>query len=143
MAKITRTVSINAPVEKTFDYMGMPTNLLEIWPSMVEIKNLKPLPTGGYNYDWVYKMGGMHFEGASETTEYFKNQRVVVKNTKGIPSTFVWKYDSEDGKTMLSLEVEYTIPIPLLGKLAEALIVKQNEREADTMLANLKDRMEV
>jgi hypothetical protein len=35
-----------------------------------------------------------------------------------------------------------TVPIPLLGKLAEAVIVKMNEREAELVLANLKVRME-
>ena len=35
------------------------------------------------------------------------------------------------------------MPIPLLGKLAEAFIVKLNEQEADTLLLNLKNRMEM
>jgi hypothetical protein len=26
------------------------------------------------------------------------------------------------------LDIEYTVPVPLLGKLAEAIIVKMNER---------------
>jgi hypothetical protein len=43
----------------------------------------------------------------------------------------------------MTMEVEYVVPIPLLGKLAEAFIVKQNEHEAEAMLANLKARMEV
>ena len=38
--------------------------------------------------------------------------------------------------------VEYTVPIPLLGKLAEAFIVRMNDREGDLTLANLKARME-
>jgi hypothetical protein len=34
------------------------------------------------------------------------------------------------------------VPIPLIGKLAEAFIVKLNENEAETLLSNLKARME-
>ena len=143
MAKITRSITINAPVEKVYAFMSEPTNLPEIWPSMVEVKDVQPSPAGGYNFGWVYKMAGMRFEGASETTESITNQRVVTKSTKGIGSTFVWMYEPEDGGTKLTLEVEYIVPIPLLGKLAEAFIVKQNEHEADVMLANLKARMEV
>jgi uncharacterized membrane protein len=143
MAKLTRTIAINAPVEKVFAYMNEPINLPEIWPSMVEVKDVKPSPAGGYNFGWVYKMAGMRFEGASETTESITNQHVVTKSTRGIESTFVWAYEPEDGGTKLTLEVEYSVPIPLLGKLAEAFIVKQNEHEADVMLANLKARMEV
>lgn len=143
MAILTKTIIINAPTEKVFAYAIEPTNLPEIWPSMVEVKDVQPSPAGGYNYGWVYKMAGMRFEGASETTEYIPNKRTVVKSIKGIQSTFTWTYQSDAGSTKLTVEVEYTIPVPLLGKLVEAFIVKQNEHEAGVMLANLKARMEV
>jgi hypothetical protein len=42
----------------------------------------------------------------------------------------------------LTVEVEYTLPIPLLGKVAQAFIVRQNERELELALANLKATME-
>jgi uncharacterized membrane protein len=143
MAKMTKSVTINAPAEKVFAFMGDPTNLPEIWTSMIEVKDVQPSPAGGFNFGWVFKMAGMRFEGASETTESITNQRVVTKSTKGIESAFVWTYEPEDGGTTLTMDVEYTVPIPLLGKLAEAFIVKQNEREAEAMLANLKARMEL
>jgi hypothetical protein len=38
--------------------------------------------------------------------------------------------------------MEYTVPIPLLGKLAEAFIRRLNENEMDVVLSNLKARME-
>lgn len=142
MAKLTRTITINAPVEKVFAYASEPTNLPEIWPSMVEVKDVQPSPAGGFNFGWVYKMAGMRFEGASETTEFILNQRAVTKSIKGIQSTFNWTYQPDAGGTKLTLEVEYTIPVPLLGKLVESFILKQNEHEADVMLANLKARME-
>jgi uncharacterized membrane protein len=142
MAKITRSISIHAPVEKVYAFMSNPINLPEIWPSMIEVKDVKPSPAGGYNFGWAYKMAGMRFEGASETTESVANQRTVTKSTKGIQSTFVWVYQAEDGGTKLTVEAEYVVPVPLLGKLAEAFIVKQNEHEAEVLLANLKARME-
>jgi hypothetical protein len=96
------------------DNSSEPTNLPEIWPSMVEIKDVQPSPAGNYNFGWVYKMASMRFEGASETIESITNQRAVTKSTKGIASTFVWMYESEDVGTKLTLEVEYVVPIPLL-----------------------------
>ena len=42
----------------------------------------------------------------------------------------------------LSLDVAYTIPTPVIGKLAEAIIAKINERDLEAMLENLKDVME-
>ena len=142
MAKITKMIIINAPVEKVFEFMSNPGNLPEIWPSMVEVKDIKPAPSGGHSYSWVYKMAGMRFEGASDTTEFIANRRTVDKSTKGINSTFVWQYEPANGGTKLTVEVEYVVPVPLLGKLAESIIIKQNEHEADALLANLKARME-
>ena len=68
---------------------------------------------------------------------------MITESTKGIESRFVWDYKPEGSYTKLSVEIEYKIPIPLIGKLAETVIVKQNEHEADTLLKNLKDRMEI
>ena len=143
MAKLVeKSVTIKAPVEKVFGFMADPRNLPEIWPSMVEVKDVQPLPAGGYNFGWTYKMAGMRFEGASETTELIANQRNVTESKKGIQSKFTWTYKPEAGGTKLTVQVEYTVPVPLLGKLAEAFIIKQNEHEAEAMLANLKARME-
>jgi uncharacterized membrane protein len=143
MAKLEQTIVIHAPVEKVFNFMADPHNLPEVWPAMVEVRKVIANPNGGADFEWVYKMSGVKFEGASITTEYVKNKYNEVRSTKGIDSIFRWDYDSVAEGTRLHLEVEYKIPIPLIGKLAEALIVKQNEHEAHTMLHNLKDRMEI
>jgi hypothetical protein len=46
-----------------------------------------------------------------------------------------------DGTT-LTIDVDYTIPIPVLGKLAEKLVLKRNERELELALENVKDTLE-
>ena len=142
MTKIAKHIDIDAPVEKVFDFMKDPENLLEIWPSMVDVKNVKELPEGGVTYDWTYKMAGMKFNGSSVTTETVENERSVVVNEKGIPSTFVWEYRPHNGGMALDVEIEYKVPTPVLGKLAEKAIVKINDNEANVLLANLKVIME-
>ncbi len=56
---------------------------------------------------------------------------------------FLWSFDARDGKCELTLRLDYEVPIPLLGRLAESVLVKLNEREIDTMLQNLRERLEV
>ncbi len=143
MAKVQKQILIHAPVDKVFAFMNDPRNLPQIWPSMVEVKHALLNSIGGYDFEWVYKMGGMQFHGESKTTEYVPNQRTVTESAKGIDSRFVWDYKAEGHNTRLTVEVEYKVPIPLIGKLAETIIVRQNEHEAETMLNNLKDRMEI
>lgn len=143
MRKAVKSITIKSPVEKIFDYISEPTNLPEIWPSLMEIKDVQRLPDGNINNRWVYKMAGMRFEGTSEGVEHVANQRIVSKTKGGVESTQTWMFQPEGDETKVTLEIEYTIPIPLLGKLAEAIIVKMNEHEGELLLSNLKARMEV
>ena len=142
MATVNNSITINAPVEKIFEYSSKPENSPEIWPSMIEVKNIKELPNGGYSYDFVYKMAGMRLTGSSEDTEFVPNERIVSISTGGIESTITWTYEPEGGGTKITTLAEYKIPVPLLGKIAEAIIAKINENEGDTVMANLKARME-
>ncbi len=141
MAKVKKTITIKAPVEKVFSFIK-PTNLPEIWPSLVETKDVQQLPNGGYSNRWVYKMAGIRLEGSSEDIEYVTNERVVSMTTGGVESTQTWIFQPDAGGTKVTFNVEYTVPIPVLGKLAEAIIVKMNEHEAELLLANLKTRIE-
>jgi hypothetical protein len=34
------------------------------------------------------------------------------------------------------------VPVPLVGKIAEAILVRQHAQEAKTLLANIKARLE-
>jgi uncharacterized membrane protein len=66
MAKTEKTIIINAPVEKVFNYVNEPTNLPEICPSLVEVKDVQRLPNDGTSDRWVYEMAGMRFQATSE-----------------------------------------------------------------------------
>ncbi len=142
MIQAKKQIHIDAPVDKVFSFAIEPDNLIEIWPSLMNVDNIERSPTKGINWDWEYKMAGMSFRGHSETTEFVPNERVVTENKEGIPSTFIWNYRAEDGGTMVNVTVEYTVPVPVLGKLAEKVVVKMNDNEMDVLLANLKAAME-
>ena len=142
MLKLRKTVAINAPVSEVFAYLSEPENLLEIWPSMQEIKNVKAEKNGGYEFDWVYKMAGVRFHGHSETVALEPNHLIVRKNERGIPSTFRWTFEDHGDTTVFTSEVDYEMPGGLLGKLAQPFVRGVNEREADLFDANLKARCE-
>lgn len=142
MAKLEKSITINAPVEKVFGFIDGAANLPEIWPSLIEVMDVKRLPKGGHSDRFVYKMAGIRLEGTSEDIEFVPNERIVTKTTGGADSIQTWLFEPEAGGTKVTFRAEYTVPIPVLGKLAEAVIVKMNEREGDLLLANLKARME-
>ncbi len=143
MPTISKTIEINVPVERVFGFLTNPSNLPEIWPSMIEVSNVQKHADGTYAFDWVYKMVGVRFHGHADASEVEKNKRVFSRNASGIPSTFEYLYESVGGKTRLTMNVAYTVPGPVLGKLAEPVVHRINERETDAFLRNLKTRMEL
>ena len=141
MAKVERIVTLNAPIEKVFDYISDPNSELEIVPGITDIRDVVGQGVGR-RYSWSYKMMGISFKGEGEVIEYVPNERYVTKSKGGIISTWTWTVEPKDNGTQLSLVVEYTVPVPVLGKIGERLTVRQTEREADLAMALLKDKLE-
>ena len=141
MAKVERSITINAPAEKVFAYIEDPMNQLEWFPGLMEVKDVTGKAVGS-RHRFTYKMIGLRLEGESTTKEYIPNERIVTQSKGGIVSTWTWTFTPEDGRTKLSIVVEYSIPVPVLGKVAEAVALKWTAREADMAAANIKAKME-
>ncbi|MBW2191570.1 MAG: SRPBCC family protein, partial [Deltaproteobacteria bacterium] len=75
-------------------------------------------------------------------SEHVPNERRVLDGKGGATSTWTLTFAPHEGGTTLNLNVDYTIPVPVLGKLVEKLVVKRNQRDADTWVENIKERME-
>jgi uncharacterized protein YndB with AHSA1/START domain len=142
MARITKSITIDAPVEEVFNYVEDPANIPEYWPSVVQLKDVEQLPNGGFRMTGVYKMAGVRFDIESMCTEFIPNQRTVYKSEGGVSSTSTWIYEPHDGGTRATIENEYTVHLPVLRKLAESFLIRINENEAQAVLANVKARME-
>jgi len=136
-----RSITINAPPDKVFAYIANPMNQPEWMPSMIEVKDVTGEGVGA-THKWVYKLAGLRFEGEDTCTEYAPNEKIVTRTKGGISSTWAYTFVPEGEGTRLNLEIEYTIPVPVLGRVAERLALSQNEREADPGMANIKARLE-
>lgn len=142
MTRVNKSIRIHAPIDRVFAYLTQPENLPEIWPSMIEVMNVKNNPIGGYDFEWKYKMAGFTFEGATRTTEFEYCKKLVTDSIRGIHTHFEWIYSTRREMTMVELSIEYTIPVPILQKQTDSFVTKLNEREAETLLLNLKVLME-
>ena len=140
MAKVDKEVWIKAPLDKLYDYISYPGNMPEFWPSLTDIFDIHSLPNGGYAVKWVYKMLGIHFKGKAEYTRMVPNEFFVIETKGGIESNIVWTFRSREDKTRVTFTVIYKIPVPLLSKLAEAIITKMNDHEGELIMANLHTR---
>ena len=141
MANVEKSITINAPAEKVFDYLNDSMAQLEWLPSIMEVKDVSGSGVGQH-FRWKYKMAGILLEGESTVTEYIPNERIVTQSKGGATSTWTFNLEPHNGETRVKLTIEYTIPVPVLGRLAEKIVLKRNEREADLAMTNIKEKME-
>ena len=141
MAKVKRSILVYAPAEKVYNYLVDYKNQPDWIPSSVEVWDGSE-PGVGQSFKWKYKMAGVLIEGESTVTELVPNKRMGFKTKGAVASEWLLVVDVKDGGTEVELNIEYTIPIPVLGKVAERIILKRNEREAGLAMENIKEILE-
>lgn len=150
MAELDKTIKINAPVDKVFNFIIKPESWKEIYPKITEIKEIESLPGGGYRYFCKLNMfAGIQCEAETENTNVVANQRLEYKSRCGISGiknigTYdeVLSFDSENGTTKLTYHASNEVPVPIIHGLIESFIMKMSERMIDKCLSNLKVKME-
>jgi len=141
MKRVERSIMINVAVEKGFNFISDPMNQIDWMPSMVSVKDVSGSGLGT-SFRWTYKMAGLLLEGESTFTEHIPIKRIVTESKGGVKSTFTFDFEPHNDGTILKLVIEYNIPIPVLGKIGETILLKRNEREADLAMANIKEILE-
>jgi carbon monoxide dehydrogenase subunit G len=142
MAIINKEITINAPPHKIFNFFRKPSNLTQIWPGLILIKNEQLLPSGGYSFEYVYKMAGMQLEGTGAFADISPNNWFSIKTKGAVDSIITWTFRSIDRQTRVTLTIDYHVPSALVSWLTGAIIVKMNEQEAELILANLRTILE-
>ena len=118
------------------------TEKLPDWlPLLMEVHDIQGKGVG-QKYKWTYKFIGIKFEGMNEIVELVPNKKVVTKSTAGIDSVWTCNFNQKGKDTQVDLLVEYTIPVPVLGKFAESFVVKQGTRDMKHALETLKHMLE-
>lgn len=142
MPTVNKEIMINAPLEGIFNYVNKPSNLPQIWPSFIGVKNEQLLPNGGFRFHWTYKMAGIPLEGRAEYTDIVPNLWFTCKTYGAVDSTITWTFRSKEMKTKVTISINYWVPMPIIGPLAEAILLKTNEKETELILENLRIRFE-
>ncbi len=135
------SIVINATADQVFAYIDEPMNFPDWMPSMVEVHNV--IGTGaGQQYEWIYKMAGLLLRGQATVIEHVLDKCVVHQTIGTIELVWGINLEPHDEGTVVKAEVDYSIPIPVLGKLAEHIVTRRNHREFEMALHNIKDTVE-
>lgn len=143
MAIVKKSTQINESAEKVFNYLCDHKNEPDWMPGMIELDLISGNGrTVGDRYKWKYKMAGLIFNGESTVKEIISDRKIVTESKAGIKNTFTFNLEPNEKGTMLELNIDYTIPVPVLGKIAEKMVLGKNEREADLAMDNIKINVE-
>lgn len=141
MALLSKSAVIHAAPERVFAYVTKPLALPEWLPSMVEVRNI--VGTGaGQQYEWTYKMAGLLLHRQSTVVEYLPNQCAVHQSIGSIGSDWTMAVAPHEEGALLSIRVEYSVPVSVLGKLAERLAVRRDARDFALAFDNIKETLE-
>lgn len=143
MAFIKRQIYIDVPPETVFAFIADTQKLADVWPGLLAVRNWARDENGLASFEFEYQMAGFKFSGHNKDAEYVQDQRIVTKSLTGLDSTITWEVSPEKDGTRVNFEGEYRVPIPLLGRIAESIIVSLNELDVDVLLTNLKRQLEL
>jgi coenzyme Q-binding protein COQ10 len=147
MGHLQNSLHIDAPVNKVWDFVDDPHN----WPTFMVGMSGPDKITGdggvGTQYEFTMVIAGLHMH---QTWRYAEKRRDPdgggfgrgdIDGTASGWQTWDWK--PEDGGTLVTMEMEYTVPGSVLGKLADRLVFeKMQDRSMRHGMENLKLLME-
>ena len=142
MAVLQKEILIKAPIEEVFEFVADTPKLAEVWPSLRIVKSWERDEQGLAKFDFEYLMAGMTFRGTNVDLEFVPNEKIVTQSTTGLDSTITWHFSPQPEGTLVTFMGEYKVPVPLVGPMAENVIVSMNNMDIELLLSTLKRRLE-
>jgi ligand-binding SRPBCC domain-containing protein len=141
MAQIKKSITINSPLSKVFDFVTNPDNWTTYVTSLIDVRNISDNPpVSGTTFEWTYRMLGINNDGKGRIAEMEKNSRCVMEMEGSFPIKETYTFEGDDSSTELTFEIQYDVPGKVLGVLADKLVIERlNVKEAETVLNKIKD----
>ena len=144
MAKLTKSIEIDAPVEKVFDFALDVGKFWTSWPDQIAVRDVELKPDGvGSSARLFSHFFAIHLEGTIEYTEVVPNERIAAKvHFFGEKPTWVFMFEPTDGGTKMTAEGEWHVKVPAVGERLEGMMVKGHEEGLESLLAAVKSKVE-
>lgn len=108
MSKIEKRIMIDASTERVFSYVGEPIKSPEVWPGLLEVREVHRLLDGLSYAHWVYKLTGL-FEALDIQLEYESDQRALMSQRRGFDLAMTLNYQPDTAcGPRLTLDGDYT-----------------------------------
>ncbi len=145
MARIEKSIVINAPPEEVFAKFGDFEGWSEWSDGLEEVKITSKKRKGvGVTFHSGGMIGGRRTETDAEVTEWIENERIDIRSTAGKVTFFGSNiFKPVTGGTEYTIVVNYEMPYSILGKILDKLKVsKDAEKSLESANQNLKNLLE-
>ena len=143
MAVVQRNIQIKASPQVTMEHLSDASRWPDWYPGMTGIDITAPFPEKGGKVAFKVKSAGLSM-AINETVLEYQTDRLQLLQMEGmLKGQARWELTPEGDATRLSTTFDYTLPGGVLGKLADALMVKRmNAKSLEQALHNFKALVE-
>jgi uncharacterized protein YndB with AHSA1/START domain len=143
MAVVQRNVQIEASPQETMALLSDAGRWPDWYPGMTEVDRAAPFPEEGGKVAFKVKSAGLSMP-ITETVLDYQPAKLQLFQMEGMLSGRArWELTPVGNGTRLTTTFDYALPGGVLGKLADALIVKRmNSKSLEQALNNLKALLE-
>ena len=105
MAFYEGSIVVNAPVSEVFAYANAPATMPDWMTALVEVRNV--IGSGaGQQWEWTYKMAGVHVRGQSVIVDYILNECATHQGIGMLSVNWTTNVAPHDGGTKLTVKLE-------------------------------------
>ncbi len=143
MAIVQRNVQINASPQETMALLSDASRWPDWYPGMTEIDIAAPFPEQGGKVVFKVKSVGMSMSITETVLDYQPDKLQLLQMEGMLSGRARWELNPEGDGARLTTTFDYALPRGVLGKLADALIVKRmNGKTLGDALNNFKALVE-
>ena len=142
--KIHASIDVDTPASKVFEFLIDPNNIPLVLPGLKENYDIPELPIKeGDKFKYKYELFNSVMEGEVVIDKVDAPNEYNFTTTGMGESKWIQKLTDNNGKTHLSLDIEYSTPKSWLESAGQALAKQTNLRNAEKYLQNLKNAVEL
>jgi anaerobic magnesium-protoporphyrin IX monomethyl ester cyclase len=138
--RVSRSITINAPIEKVFSFISSPDNWHRFIPGLMEIRNVSDEPLrSGTTFEWTYRIKGINLRGEGTVIDYKEGERMVLQMHSLMPIRKTLTFRPLSNKTVLSVEVGFMRGGKVLSMLFIAIARVVNLMQTVSILREIKE----
>lgn len=146
MTTVNKSIVINATREQIRPFLHDPEAVMERDANIFRYEPDENWPAVGSKLKTGFKTVAFKVNGVATSLEYDpETLRLIFKmeSENFEPGTWQWTFEEQDGKTTVSVHIDYSLPGSYLGKAIDKLFVeRQNAKQSEENLASLKTQVE-